>query len=34
LRLKIVTKVNGKAVLKRAITADDVSDLARITGVE
>ena len=28
LRLKIVTNVNGKDVLKGAITADGVSDLA------
>jgi hypothetical protein len=30
----LFTKVNGKAVLKRAIPADGVSDLARITGVD
>ena len=34
LRLKFVTKGNGKDVLKGAITGGDVADLARITGVE
>ena len=31
---RLFTKVNGKDVLKEAIAAGGVSDLARITGVE